>query len=146
VNYNTPILKFLDRLQQVRPAGNDRWTALCPAHEDRSPSLSIRDTGDKILIHCHAGCATDDVLAAVGLTFRDLYADEWRASYAAATASHQGRRYSESLLRDANPLDLERMVLRIADADRQAGKALSAEDLARVEVARMRLAAAREDV
>lgn len=145
MNYNMPILELLDRLQQVRPAGNDRWTALCPAHEDRSPSLSIRDTGDKILIHCHAGCPTDDVLAAVGLSFRDLYADPWRASYASATASPQGRRCAESILRDTDPLEVERMVLRIADADRDAGKALSAEDLARVEVARMRLSAAKED-
>lgn len=33
------------------------WMAPCPAHEDKSPSLSIRDTDDgKILVHCHAGC------------------------------------------------------------------------------------------
>lgn len=146
MNYNTPILELLDRLQKVRPAGDNRWTALCPAHEDRSPSLSIRVAGDKILIHCHAGCPTDDVLAAVGLTFSDLYADPWRASYASATVAMHGRRFAESILRDTDPLEVERMVLRIADADRRAGKALSAEDLARVEVARMRLSAAREDL
>ena len=33
------------------------WMAHCPAHEDRTPSLSIRDTaGGKVLVHCHAGC------------------------------------------------------------------------------------------
>ncbi len=33
------------------------WMAPCPAHEDRDPSLSIRDAADgKVLVHCHAGC------------------------------------------------------------------------------------------
>ena len=28
------------------------WTALCPAHDDRAPSLSIRDAEDgRILVH-----------------------------------------------------------------------------------------------
>ena len=42
------------------------WTALCPAHDDRAPSLSIRDAEDgRILVHCHAGCAQPDVIAAL---------------------------------------------------------------------------------
>jgi hypothetical protein len=33
------------------------WMAPCPTHEDRDPSLSIRDGDDgKVLVHCHAGC------------------------------------------------------------------------------------------
>jgi putative DNA primase/helicase len=32
------------------------WMARCPAHEDREPSLSIRDRGGTVLLHCHAGC------------------------------------------------------------------------------------------
>ncbi len=33
------------------------WMARCPAHDDRKPSLSIRE-GDhgKVLVCCHAGC------------------------------------------------------------------------------------------
>jgi DNA primase len=32
-------------------------TARCPAHDDRTPSLSIRDADDgKVLVRCHAGC------------------------------------------------------------------------------------------
>jgi putative DNA primase/helicase len=42
------------------------WMACCPAHHDREPSLSIRETDDgKILVHCHAGCDQDDVIAAL---------------------------------------------------------------------------------
>lgn len=51
------------------------WMARCPAHDDSEPSLSIRhsQTG-KILVHCFAGCAQDDVIAAlraVGLWVSD---------------------------------------------------------------------------
>ena len=35
---------LLSRLDMVKSAGNDRWYARCPAHQDKSPSLSIRDT------------------------------------------------------------------------------------------------------
>ena len=39
-----------------RKAGGG-WTARCPAHDDRTPSLSIRDADDnKVLVRCHAGC------------------------------------------------------------------------------------------
>ncbi|MBI1778821.1 MAG: toprim domain-containing protein [Proteobacteria bacterium] len=42
--------------------GND-WMARCPAHEDHTPSLSIRDAGDgRVLVHCHAGCDQRDVI------------------------------------------------------------------------------------
>jgi putative DNA primase/helicase len=42
------------------------WTARCPAHEDRTPSLSIRDAEEnKVLVHCHAGCDQERVIAAL---------------------------------------------------------------------------------
>jgi len=67
--------KLLSRLSGVRKCGPGKWLARCPAHDDRSPSLSIKDTGDATLIHCFAGCAASDVLVAVGLDFRDLFPD-----------------------------------------------------------------------
>ncbi len=40
------------------------WAARCPAHDDRTPSLSIRDADNgKVLIHCHAGCEQEQVIA-----------------------------------------------------------------------------------
>ena len=41
------------------------WMASCPAHEDSNPSLSIREDGGKVLLHCHAGCAQRDVIEAL---------------------------------------------------------------------------------
>ena len=46
-----------------RKAGGG-WSARCPAHDDRTPSLSLRETGDgKVLVRCHAGCDQDEVIA-----------------------------------------------------------------------------------
>ena len=64
---------LLSRLDRVKETGRGKYVALCPAHEDRSPSLAIKDCSDgRVLIHCFAGCETDDVVSAVGLTFADL--------------------------------------------------------------------------
>jgi hypothetical protein len=68
----------LSRLERVRRSGSG-WVARCPAHEDRSPSLSVREGGEgRVLVYCHAGCPTEDVVAAIGLTMRDLFADHLR--------------------------------------------------------------------
>lgn len=78
--------ELLSRLDKVRPAGQDTWAACCPAHEDKSPSLTIRQAADgKLLLHCFTGCSTYDVLAAVGLTWGDLFPDE---NYKSDTASY----------------------------------------------------------
>ena len=56
-----------------RKAGSG-WTARCPAHDDRTPSLSIRDADDnKVLVHCHAGCDQERVITA--LRTRGLWAE-----------------------------------------------------------------------
>lgn len=47
--------------------------ALCPAHEDRQPSLSLRETEDRILLHCFAGCRVEAICSALGMRMRDLF-------------------------------------------------------------------------
>jgi len=50
------------------------YMACCPAHDDRTPSLAIRDGDDgRVLIHCHAGCSQERVIAA--LRERGLWGD-----------------------------------------------------------------------
>ncbi len=50
------------------------WMARCPAHDDRSPSLSIRPGRDgRTLIYCFAGCEKGDILRAAGLEWADLF-------------------------------------------------------------------------
>lgn len=66
---------ILDRLEKVRKAPGG-WTARCPAHADRGPSLSIGiGENEGTVLHCFAGCAPEDIVAAVGLRMRDLFAD-----------------------------------------------------------------------
>lgn len=54
----------------------DSWVALCPAHPDRQPSLSVSDGDDgKALLHCHAGCSLEAVLAALNIPLSALQPD-----------------------------------------------------------------------
>lgn len=41
------------------------WMASCPAHDDNTPSLSLREVCGKLLVHCHAGCEQFDVIDAL---------------------------------------------------------------------------------
>jgi hypothetical protein len=73
---STPIDKILDRLPSKPRRSGRGWTTRCPAHEDRTPSLSITETtGGKVLIKCWAGCSTESVLVALGLRWSDLFPD-----------------------------------------------------------------------
>src|SRR5690606_37511242 len=57
-----------------KPAGAGEWKACCPAHDDRTPSLSISEgENGKVLLHCFAGCDVADVVAAMGLATSDLF-------------------------------------------------------------------------
>lgn len=66
--------------QRLNAKGNgkrDHWEACCPAHEDSRPSLSIsRGTNGGIVLYCHAGCRTEDICGALGLTLRDLMPEQ----------------------------------------------------------------------
>jgi len=62
---------LLSRLEGVQKSGNG-WRARCPACEGRSRKLSIAESGDRVLVHCFAGCLAADVLAAVGLRWKDI--------------------------------------------------------------------------
>ena len=66
---------LLSRIMGAADAG-DGYIGLCPTHDDRNPSLSIAEGDDgRVLLHCHAGCATESVLGALGLEWADLFAD-----------------------------------------------------------------------
>ena len=66
--------RVLGELERVRPAGKG-WIARCPAHEDRSASLSVSESDNgNALVHCFAGCSTRDIVAALGLRMSDLFA------------------------------------------------------------------------
>lgn len=65
---------LLSRLSGVRKTGRDSWVARCPAHPDKSPSMSVKALADgRILIHDFAGCEVESILGSLGLTFGDLF-------------------------------------------------------------------------
>ena len=68
-----PIDVLLNRLEGVKETSAGRYKARCPAHDDKSPSLSLADDNGKILVHCFAGCEPLEIMAAVDLTLADLF-------------------------------------------------------------------------
>jgi len=73
---NPPVARVLTALagHDIRACGSG-WIARCPAHDDRHASLAIGEGEDgRALLHCHRGCDLTDVLRALGLTMRDLFA------------------------------------------------------------------------
>ena len=69
------IEEFLNYLKNVKKVRENQYMALCPAHNDKNPSLSIglSENKNQILLHCYAGCSADDVLNTVGLKKKDLF-------------------------------------------------------------------------
>lgn len=65
---------LMGKLEGVKRLARDRVIARCPAHEDRRPSLSVREANDgRVLIHCFAGCGAEEIVSAVGLELGDLF-------------------------------------------------------------------------
>lgn len=64
--------EVLNRFQKVKAINSSSYQCCCPCHNDKKQSLTITEKGNKILLHCHANCDTEDILKAVGLDFKDL--------------------------------------------------------------------------
>ena len=68
-----PVERLIKKLRGVTRSGGG-WTALCPAHSDSEPSLSVGEGKDgSTLLHCHAGCDYKEILHAIGLEPQDLF-------------------------------------------------------------------------
>ena len=78
----TPVENLISRLDKVK-GRNGSWTARCPAHADKGPSLAVREgEAGRVLLHCFAGCETANVLGAIGMDMTDLFPpDEKRREY-----------------------------------------------------------------
>ena len=61
----------LAKLAMVTWRGPNDATARCPAHADRTPSLSVtRGKNGDAVFHCFAGCDWRDVSAELGVSWR----------------------------------------------------------------------------
>ena len=73
--------ELLGKLQGVEAHGNGQYMARCPCHDDRKASLAVRMGEKGIVLHCLAGCATEDILQSLGVTVRDITLSEhWRGA------------------------------------------------------------------
>jgi len=81
----SPIERVLSSLVNVRRRQPGQYSALCPSHEDRKPSLSVRETAEgAVLVHCHAGCEVAGIVEALGLELADLFPPRGRPTDAPA--------------------------------------------------------------
>jgi putative DNA primase/helicase len=98
---------FLGQLHQVRRSGSG-WLACCPAHKDRHRSLSVSCGSDgRVLVHCHAGCAIDQIVAAMGLPMAALYPRSDRPSRVGGRrASTRQTRYRIRMADGSHPDDV----------------------------------------
>ena len=133
----SPIDRLLPLLDGVRDRGNGVFSASCPTpvHQrgDRSRGLrvTVRDD-DALLLWCGAGCGAGEIVNAVGLTLADLFPATTREP------DYSGSRPKRPRLRAGDLLELvvmEALVCAVAARDLMAGKTLTTEDTARLDLA-----------
>ena len=64
---------ILQHCEKVRRTGPTTWSARCPAHDDKGPSLAIKEEDGKVLIHCFSGCSFQQIIDACGVKAEDLF-------------------------------------------------------------------------
>ncbi len=130
---------LLNRLEKVKGI-KGRWTACCPAHGDKSPSLAIRQLDDgRILLKCFAGCSAYEVVSAVGMDMQDLFPSETKLGYTSETQSQKSERrpfYAADLLKI---IQFEAVLTSIAAFDLSQGREVSTEDRKRLKTAVSRI-------
>ena len=125
---SNPIDNILDRIDGAKKTGPDKWQARCPAHDDRSPSLSIKEGPDgTVLLKCWAGCSAQGIVEAVGLELRDLFPRS--SNYTPSKAP------SYSVRDVVKTVIFESKIIEIGYRTIQRGDDLSPQDEARVELA-----------
>jgi putative DNA primase/helicase len=76
---NDRLNNLLSRLQSVKQTPNG-WQAKCPAHDDKTASLSVSISGDGVILtHCHAGCDFKSITQALGMESRDFFPPKLKA-------------------------------------------------------------------
>ncbi len=134
---------LLDRLAGVKQTGPGRWIARCPAHEDRSPSLSVRELDDgRVLLHDFGGCDTGAVLASLGLQMSALFPEK-------LPGQNEARGYMTTSSRIAardllELIDQEALVVAMIALEFRERRALSEEDWNRLATAAARIGRARD--
>jgi hypothetical protein len=129
---------LLSRLEKVK-GRHGSYTACCPAHDDKAPSLAIREEGGKIVLHCFAGCSVENVIGAVGMDMTDLFPPKDARDY--SKPQPKVKLFASDLLR---VIGLEAAIVSVAAYDMGNGKTLSQGDRDRLKLAYQRINTALE--
>jgi len=140
-----PTERLLSRLDRVRRCGKG-WIARCPAHEDKTASLSVAvGEGGACILHCFAGCRAVDVVAAAGLELSDLFIRKPTANMTfaerAALREHARQAQWKAAL---NVLGLETKIVVIGGRQIKQRTPLNDDDEQRLDIALQRIDDARE--
>lgn len=126
---------FLSRCDKVRPTGDGTWIACCPAHDDKTPSMTVRELQDgRVLLHCFSGCGVEQILASVGLDFDALFPER---CVGAAAVARLRRPFPASDVLEA--LAGEAMLLMVVTSDIKRGECPSQETIDRALLANQRI-------
>jgi hypothetical protein len=129
--------KLLNNLTKVQRKANSAWMACCPAHDDRSPSLSIKDIGDgKLVLKCFAGCETIDVLGAIGLDWEDVMPPKQPVERIQTVKSQKPTIYATDALR---VVKTEAQIITMAAMDITKGRKINEPEMARIKLAMERI-------
>jgi hypothetical protein len=125
------IENILTRLEKVK-GRNGAFTACCPAHGDKSPSLAIRELDDgRILMKCFANCSVQEIMGAIGMEIGDLFPNVNKD-----LPPVKRKYYATDLLR---VIEFEAWVVSVAAYTMSQGLSLSEEDRTRMKVAQTRI-------
>ncbi len=123
--------EILDKLDKVRSTGKDKWTACCPVHGDKRPSMSIAEKDGRVLCHCFScGANGLDVVEALGLPKSVLFQKE-------LPRGHIPKKLKEEV-------SVDRLVIEGAKQMEKNGKPLSYNDFKRLRLAKSRIEAYEE--
>jgi hypothetical protein len=128
------IENLLQRLTKVK-GGRGRWTACCPSHEDRSPSLAIRETEDgRILLKCFGGCSVQEIVGAIGMDIGELFPPDDKLSNHKPKVKNAF--YATDLLR---VIEFESVLVSVAASNLANGVKLTDNDRSRLRQAQERI-------
>ena len=110
----------MNNFDGVRETGNGQYSCRCPAHEDKSASLGIKEgDGNRILLNCFAGCDVKSILESAGLEWKDILPDN---------QLYQAEKHKFNPFAVLKMIRDEVLIIGLASADIRKGKPLSDKD------------------
>ena len=135
---NPSLQMLLNRMEHLRPAGDNRWRCRCPVHGGGGrDSLSIKSCDDgRVLIHCFAGCEPLEILKVCGLELTDIMPE--RLTHHATPTERKKWRHQATMAdweRARSKIQQESRIIWIAGKQIIDGKPLNDVDDARLDEA-----------